>query len=106
MSNRGEKLGVELAHLAATFIAREANRDVLITPIRAEVSPNGKQATIFLSIFPVAGEERALAFLNRRVTDFKSFARTQAKLRMIPHITFEIDIGEKNRQRIDEISNL
>lgn len=106
MNNRSDKIATLLAHLAAEFIAREANRDVLITPTRGEVSPNGKEITIFLSIFPTDGEERALAFLNRRVTDFKDFVRTQAKIRMVPHVTFSLDIGEKNRQRIDEISNL
>ena len=95
-----ERAAEELAHIAAEYVSREANRDTLITVTRAMVSPNGKRATVFVSVFPEAKEESALHFLVRHGTDFRSYLKGRAKFRVIPFIEFAIDEGEKNRRTV------
>ncbi|HEV7121446.1 MAG TPA: ribosome-binding factor A [Candidatus Paceibacterota bacterium] len=99
--NRAEAMMVELA---AKYIAREAGRGTLITPLRADISPDRKNATIFVSVFPDAESEHALAFLKRHKDLFRNSLKRTARLAILPYITFELDYGEKNRQRLDEVS--
>lgn len=93
-----------LAHLAGQFFAREANPTPLITVTKALLSPDLKQATILLSVLPQSGEELALAFAKRQRSAFRDYLKANARLHPLPFIDFEIDYGEKNRQRVDELT--
>lgn len=103
MSDRQEKVCDTLLTLAGTYIAREANRDTLITPTSATISPDLKQATIYISVFPDTKEKQALAFLERHERDFRGFIKGNMHFKVLPFVKFAIDHGEKNRQRIDEL---
>lgn len=104
MSLRDDRAAALIIHLAAEYIAREAGRDTLITPLRASVSPDRKNATIYVSVFPEEQGPHALAFLARHKDLFRNSLKKKARLSMLPFIKFELDYGEKNRQRIDELS--
>jgi ribosome-binding factor A len=104
-SMRGEKAASNLLHLAAQYIALEAGRDTLITPTRTDISPDRKNATIFVSVFPDMESEHAVAFLARHRDPFRQYIRQHGRFAILPFIQFEIDYGEKNRQRLDELSN-
>lgn len=93
-----------LVRFASLYIAREANRSVLITPIRATLSANRAKAIIYVSVFPDTALKSALSFLNRRRSDFFKFLKKESRISRIPSIQFEFDFGEKNRQRLDELS--
>lgn len=94
-----------LAHLAAEFIARSTNGTSLITVTRTEVSSKGDATKIFVTVFPDEAAKEALAFLNRQRDEFREYLKSHARLRSIPRATFELDYGEKNRQRLDELGN-
>lgn len=98
------KVANQLTELAAKYIAREAGRETLITPTRTEVAKNGKNVTIFVSVYPESQREHALAFLTRHKDLFRDFLRKSSRLSRLPYITFEFDYGEQNRQRLDELS--
>jgi len=93
-----------IAHLAGDFLARESNRQSLMTVTRADVSPNFKHVTIFVSVLPENLEESALAFAKRERSAFRDYVKKHSKLHPIPTVDFEIDYGEKNRQRIDDLT--
>lgn len=93
-----------MAHRAADFFARESNRESLITVTRADVSPDLKNVKIYLSIMPRTYEESALNFAKRSRTDFREYIKKHAQLARLPNIDFVIDDGEKNRQRIDDLT--
>lgn len=103
-SKRQIQFAQEIAHAAGEFLARESNRESLITITRAEVSPDFKRATMFMSVLPVQFEDNALLFMKRRTTDFREHLKKNTRLGHLPHIDFLIDEGEKNRQRIDELT--
>ena len=50
-------------------------------------------------------EKAALDFLKRIRSEFRTHLMEKARMRRIPFFDFEIDYGEKNRQKIDEISH-
>jgi ribosome-binding factor A len=89
---------------ASRFIERESNRISLITVTRVEMSPSGKDVTIFISVLPQNKEAGVIDFLKRKRGEFRGFVMETSRLPRVPFFDFVIDEGEKNRQKIDEIS--
>ena len=103
-SRRQTQVEETLAHLAGDFLARESNVKALLTVTHAEVSPRFNSVTVFISVLPEAMEAAALKFAKRSRTDFREYVKNNSFLHPIPVVDFEIDLGEKNRQRIDELT--
>lgn len=101
---RDEKALSRLTELAAKYIAREAGRSTLITPMRSILSSDRKYATIFVSIFPDQEREHALKFLNRHGDLFRDFLKKQGRFAVLPFVKFEFDYGEENRQNVEQLS--
>ncbi len=93
-----------LAQHAALYFAQESNGESLITVTRAELAEDMKNVTIFFSVLPEKFEETALAFAKRSRSEFREYVKTHSALHPVPTIDFAIDFGEKNRQRIDELT--
>lgn len=104
MTLRQEKVRGNIKHLVAQFLERESNGTSMITVTDSDVSKDLKQATIFITVLPNSSEESALNFAKRKRSDIRNFIKKKLKMRVLPFINFEIDKGEKNRQRIDELS--
>lgn len=104
MSVRDEKAASVLVHLVADFIAREAGRTTLITPTRAEIGRDRKNATVFISVFPEADTAHAVEFLIRRSDDFRAFMKKESRFSFLPRVTFAPDAGEVNRRHLDDLS--
>lgn len=101
---RDEKALSRMTELAAAYIAREAGRGTLITPMRSELSSDRKHATVLVSIFPDSEREHALKFLNRHSDDFRTFLKKEGRFAVLPFVTFAFDYGEENRQHLDSLS--
>ena len=93
----------QISQLAGEFLAREAGRQSLITVTRAEASPDLRNVTIFISVFPEKSEAVALAFCKRERSAFREYMKKHSALHYPPTIDFELDIGEKNRLRIENL---
>jgi ribosome-binding factor A len=104
MNDRHDRVSSLLKELAAEFIQHEANTDPLITVTNADISPDYKRATIFITTIPDDKEEAALIFLKRYAGEFRQFIKKKISMKTIPHIDFVLDVGERHRQHIDEIS--
>ncbi|OGG71146.1 hypothetical protein A3F27_01930 [Candidatus Kaiserbacteria bacterium RIFCSPHIGHO2_12_FULL_53_13] len=103
-SRRQTQIGEAIAHLAGEFFARESNRQSLITVTRADVSPDIKNVTVYFSVLPEKFEDAALNFAKRVRSDFREYLKEYSVLRYLPTVDFALDLGEKNRQRIDELT--
>lgn len=99
-----EKYEEALRIAAADYLAREANRNTLITVTRTELSEDGKRAVIYITVYPESGEESALKFANRNRGELGLFLSKRTKGMRIPHFEFQIDFGDKNRRRLEELS--
>lgn len=102
-SHRKEKVTGELQKIISSSIQEFSNRRSLITVTRCNISPDFKNATIFVTVLPEGHEENALAFLKRRRDEIRDTVKKKFKGKRLPFLAFEIDNGEKNRQRIDEL---
>lgn len=102
---RHTQIEEEIAHAAAQFFARESNRESLMTVTRAELSEDEKRVVVYFSVLPQSYEPQALNFAKRMRSDFRTYLKNHSRVSAHPFIDFELDIGEKNRQRIDELTN-
>lgn len=93
-----------LRRLAAQFTRETSGSSSLITITRVELSPTGKEAKIFFTTLPENQEGTALKFLIRKIPEFKRYIRDESRIGIVPHVDFKIDYGERNRQRLDELS--
>lgn len=103
MIPRNEKIAQYVKELAAQFLARENNRTSLITVTSCNTSPDMKRATIFITVLPESKEHDALDFAKRKRADLRDYLKKNMEVKTIPFIDIEIDRGEKNRQKIDEL---
>ena len=104
MTFRDAKLEEALLHAAAPFVQSLSNRTSLITLTRVILSEKGDYAIIYMTVMPTEKEKEALEFLRRQRFDLRDFIKKNIRTRMIPRVDFAIDLGEKNRQKIDELS--
>ena len=123
MSARNEKIEGILHDLGARFLSLNGNRASLLTVTRTELTKDGKRATIFFTVFPAKPskndlvaqsaesgsrenlEKTALEFAERKRSESRDFIKENSLLGRIPQIDFDIDSGEKNRQKIDTLLN-
>jgi len=104
MVRRHNQVEESVAHLAGEFLARESSVKALITVTHADMTDNYTQATVYFSVLPATHEEEALKFAKRARSDFRDYIRKNSKLYPTPTVDFAIDYGEKNRQRVDELT--
>ena len=103
MIERKDKVANYIKELAAEFLMKENNRTSLITVTSADCSPDLKRATIYISVLPNSKEHLALEFTKRKRPELREFLKKNMTTKNIPFIDFAIDLGEKNRQKIDEL---
>ena len=103
MGRRQEKINELLTQLAATFFRAHAGTHSLITITRTSVAPDLTRATVYLTVFPEQEETQALAFAKRQRSDLREYIKKHTDFRRLPFVDIEIDLGEKNRQHIDEL---
>lgn len=102
MSARDERAISILLENVGRYIAREAGRNTLITPTRATFSKDRQNATIYVSVYPEAQEGHALEFLMRHKDLFRNELKKTTRFVRLPYIWFEIDKGERARQKFEE----
>jgi|SRR3989344_2524162 len=100
---RQEKVANFLKELSAQFLEHESNGTSLITVTSCNVSSDLKRATIFITVLPDEKEAKALAFVKRKRGELREYIKKNMQIKIIPFIDIQIDLGEKNRQKIDEL---
>lgn len=101
---RHDKIEEVIHRKAAEFIRDEAGRSSLLTVTRVELNTSGKDALIYFTTLPESEEDTALKFLERKTPEFKDILIKESRIGIVPHLRFKIDYGERNRQRLDELS--
>ncbi len=100
---RNEKIKNNIKELAAIYIEREAGVTSMITVTRVVLSQDGKRATIMISVLPREKENAAYGFIKRNLGELRKYVAKNLKINPIPFLNVEIDEGEKNRQKIDDL---
>lgn len=100
---RTAKVANLIKEKAAEFLLKESSRASLITVTSATVSPDLKRATVFITVLPEEKEKTALLFAKRKRAEMREFLKKHMTTKTLPFLDVEIDRGEKNRQKIDEL---
>jgi ribosome-binding factor A len=103
MSDRQNKVSNLIKEKTAEFLGRENNQTSLITVTSATTSPDLKKATVFITVLPLEKENTALLFAKRKRPEIREYLKKHMMTKVVPFIEIEIDKGEKNRQKIDEL---
>jgi ribosome-binding factor A len=98
--NRAQEI---ISRKASEFIQRESNGQSLVTVTNISTSKDFKNATIFVTVFPDHKNQAVMDFLKRQRSNFRNFVKSTTRLNKIPLFDFEIDFGEKSRQKVDEL---
>ncbi len=105
MIEKKREIIAEILHrLASQFAQEEGSPASLLTITRVELSHTGKEAKIYFTTLPDSEQETALKFLERKTPEFYKYVRAGSRIGYIPHVDFKIDFGERNRQRLDELT--
>ncbi len=103
MNIKDERMKERLRELAAEFLNRESTRAALLTVTNIEISFDLKSVRILLSVLPREKEHGAVDFANRHRKEFMEYIKKNSRMHFLPHIEFFPDLGEQNRQRIDQL---
>lgn len=103
MTQRQEKVNSLIKEVVARYLEVESNKTSMITVTKVDVSPDLKNAKIYISVLPEDREETALDFCKRKRSDIKHEIKKKLSLRVIPFVDILLDAGEKNRQKIHQI---
>jgi ribosome-binding factor A len=104
MSDRTETIKKIVKKAAAEFMQKESSGQSLITITDVRLSNDEKYANILFTVLPDDKEEAVLEFTKRMRSEFRQYVKQNTKLGRIPTFDFQIDLGEKHRQKIDTIS--
>jgi len=100
---RNEKIKNNIKEISALYIEREAGPTSMITVTRVILSPDAKRATIMISVLPKEKENAAYGFIKRNLGELRKNITKNLRINPIPFLDVQIDEGEKNRQKIDEL---
>lgn len=79
--------------LAADFFQTTSNGTALITVTACALAPDGKHATIAISVMPETETLAAYAFATRQLHDLREYVRKRARVHTIPR--FEIALASR-----------
>lgn len=103
-AEKHDKTREAIHHAAAEFLSETSNRTSLITVTGVDLSPKRDRAVILITVLPETQEKAAIEFTNRQSGELRNFLKKKVSLQRLPRFSFAIDQGEKNRQRLDELS--
>jgi ribosome-binding factor A len=108
MSFRNKRVAEVIKEAVAKILLQELQDPNFrfVTVTQAKISPDLKNATIYLSILGNEDEQnRALEHLNRATGRIRHLLGKQVTLRYLPELTFAIDTILKEEEKIGEILN-
>lgn len=104
MTRRRERANSTIKRFIADFVSRNIGApNVLITVLRVEMNQGLTEARIFLSVWPESKEKEILKEIRNNKRDFYEYMKKKLKIKYMPEFRFEIDRGEKIRQKVEEI---
>lgn len=77
-----------ITELAGAFLNERSTSKSLLTVVDTHFSEDGKNAQVYVSVFPAAHKSEAAEFLKRQEGEFRSYLSVRARLRSTPRIEF------------------
>ena len=105
MTQRIEKINELIKQEVGKLILKEADisRDVLVTVIKADTSPDLRSSAIYITALPEIKEQEILRELEFKTFDIQQELNKKIRVKFVPKIEFKIDKQAHAEQRIYEI---
>ena len=103
MTTRQERLSSLFSKLSAQFLQKAYAGRELVTVTGCTISKDLEKGTLFLSVYPEGNEKRVLDSLSGMKQELRYFLSKHTEIKTLPYFDFEIDYGEKNRKRIEDL---
>lgn len=105
MSKRAEQIAEIIQRKVNDFFVREIEfpLESLVTLTKIEVTPDLKQAVMYLSILPINQTGSVLKAVNKNLKQIRHFLGSQLKLRVAPHLKVVVDDSALKSRRIEKI---
>ncbi len=103
MSVRNERLVSILKNATSVFIQQFSEPGTIATVTNLNLSENAKNATIFFTVLPEKNEVEILKNFKKKIPEFRYLLIKKYKINSPPELDLKIDVGEKNRQKIDAL---
>lgn len=103
--NRIKRIEEELAHNTTSFLHKEASEDIgLINCTHVKLTPDLSSALLYISVYPPVKKNVAINdLLAPYLYDLKRFLVERVPMRKIPKISFVLDEGEAEAEKINKI---
>ncbi len=101
--DRRDRFVPTLQKYVATFLEQAFSGDTIITVTRISVSKDLRKATIFVSIYPSERAQVVFEKIKGRARELRSYVKSHLESKIVPFFDFELDKGEENRQRVEEL---
>lgn len=89
--------------IIAEFLRDTFGASSIISVIHVLIANGLREARVRIAVFPEKDEQGVLIRLKKKQSELNRFLATHTRMKYLPSIVFEIDRGEKNRRRIDEL---
>jgi len=104
MSQRLNRINKLIKQEVSQLLLKEINfGDILVTVIDVATSPDLRQAKIKITILPEEKSGIALRLIEKNIYAIQQILNKRIQIRCVPKIIFEIDKGEINAQRVEEL---
>ena len=99
---RDRKIETFYLELAAKFLVENsASPAYMVTVTNVNITKNHQYVTILLTVLPEEYEKTALKHVRTLRSEFRDLVKSRSAMKIIPTFDFDIDKGEKYRQKID-----
>jgi len=87
--HQAERLTASVARLAAEFLERHRGAG-LVTVSGARIDNGGKTATVFITVYPIEVEEKALAEAKFLRSELRGFLDARLRGHSLTHVDFAL----------------
>lgn len=103
-ARRAQKLSELLKEVVGKILFREIDisRENLITISRIETSPDLKNSTIYITVFPESKEEEVINQIQKQIYFIQKILNRTLRTKPVPKLRFEIDKLVKAQQKVYE----
>lgn len=92
-----------IMEIVSNFISEHSSRKSLITVTSLRRSTKSRRVTIGVTVMPKTQEKAVIDFLDRNKFELGLYLRDRIRMGGLPPISFAIDEGQENHERIEEL---
>lgn len=105
MSLRIEKVNELIQQKVSEILTKEVSLKlgVFVTVVKANVSPDLRRGSVYISVFPASEGDYVLKTFNKELYSIQKSLNNILHMKPLPRISFELDTTEEEAQKVEDI---